>query len=136
MMLPVGVTLITLTSARPQESDNLAAVILFSIAYGCSIAGVATPSGGARNAIIISYWKDLFYDPLDPNSRRYLMDYLNLVDLRLSDVPDPPADRGGDPRITFRPETTDMSRSVSRLRTQGSWTAAQTLRLAHHPHFC
>lgn len=25
-----------------------------------SIAGVATPSGGARNAIIISYWKDFF----------------------------------------------------------------------------
>ena len=55
---------------------NLAAVILFSIAYGCSIAGVATPSGGARNAIIISYWKDFFYDPLNPETRRYLMDYV------------------------------------------------------------
>ncbi|MEQ1524978.1 MAG: SLC13 family permease, partial [Aestuariivirga sp.] len=51
MMLPVGVTLITLTSNDPKKVHNLAAVILFSIAYGCSIAGVATPSGGARNAI-------------------------------------------------------------------------------------
>jgi solute carrier family 13 (sodium-dependent dicarboxylate transporter), member 2/3/5 len=66
MMLPVGVTLITLTSNDPRKVHNLAAVILFSISYGCSIAGVATPSGGARNAIIISYWKDFFYDPLNP----------------------------------------------------------------------
>ena len=65
MMLPVGVTLITLTSNDPKKVHNLAAVILFSISYGCSIAGVATPSGGARNAIIISYWKDFFYDPLE-----------------------------------------------------------------------
>ena len=80
MMLPVGVTLITLTSNDPKKVHNLAAVILFSIAYGCSIAGVATPSGGARNAIIISYWKDFFYDPTDPATRRYLMDYV-IVDL-------------------------------------------------------
>ena len=71
MMLPVGVTLITLTSNDPKKVHNLAAVILFSISYGCSIAGVATPSGGARNAIIISYWKDFFYDPTDPATRRF-----------------------------------------------------------------
>jgi len=118
MMLPVGVTLITLTSQDPKKVHNLAAVILFSIAYGCSIAGVATPSGGARNAIIISYWKDLFYDPLDPHSRRYLMDYLTwsiyafpMFLIRLPIV-------AAILVFTFRPETTDMSRSVSRLRTQ------------------
>ena len=61
--------------------------MLFSISYGCSIAGVGTPSGGARNAIMIGYWKDFFYDPLDPATRRYLMDYLTWIDLRLPDVP-------------------------------------------------
>ncbi len=118
MMLPVGVTLITLTSQDPKKVHNLAAVILFSIAYGASIAGVATPSGGARNAIIISYWKDLFYDPLDPNTRRFLMDYLTwavyafpMFLIRLPIV-------AALLVFTFRPETTDMSRSVSRLRTQ------------------
>ncbi len=118
MMLPVGVTLITLTSNDPKKVHNLAAVILFSISFGCSIAGVATPSGGARNAIIISYWKDFFYDPTDPATRRYLMDYvtwayyafpmfllrLPLVSLLLI--------------LTFKPETRDLSRAVSRLRTQ------------------
>ena len=120
MMLPVGVTLITLTSNDPKKVHNLAAVILFSISYGCSIAGVATPSGGARNAIIISYWKDFFYDPKNPETYRFLMDYvtwiiyafpmfllrLPIVTLLLI--------------YTFKPEVTDMSRAISRLRTQVS----------------
>lgn len=120
MMLPVGVTLISLTSNDPRKVHNLAAVILFSISYGCSIAGVATPSGGARNAIIISYWKDFFYNPLDPATYRYLMDYVNWIIyafpmfiLRLPIV-------AALLVFTFRPETTDMSRAVSRLRTQVS----------------
>jgi solute carrier family 13 (sodium-dependent dicarboxylate transporter), member 2/3/5 len=120
MMLPVGVTLITLTSNDPKKVHNLAAVILFSISYGCSIAGVATPSGGARNAIMISYWKDFFYDPNDPSTQRYLMDYVHwamyafpMFVLRLPIV-------AALLIFTFRPETTDMSRAISRLRTQVS----------------
>ncbi|WP_373505434.1 DASS family sodium-coupled anion symporter [Aestuariivirga sp.] len=120
MMLPVGVTLITLTSNDPRKVHNLAAVILFSISYGCSIAGVATPSGGARNAIIISYWKDFFYNPLDPATYRFLMDYVNWIIyafpmfvLRLPIV-------AALLIYTFKPEVTDMSRAISRLRTQVS----------------
>jgi solute carrier family 13 (sodium-dependent dicarboxylate transporter), member 2/3/5 len=120
MMLPVGVTLITLTSNDPKKIHNLAAVILFSISYGCSIAGVATPSGGARNAIIISYWKDFFYDPTDPSTRRFLMDYVSWIIyafpmflLRLPIV-------AALLVFTFKPEVTDMSRAISRLRTQVS----------------
>jgi len=120
MMLPVGVTLISLTSNDPKKVHNLAAVMLFSISYGCSIAGVATPSGGARNAIIISYWKDFFYDPSDPSTRRFLMDYVSWIIyafpmflLRLPIVAFLLV-------FTFKPEVTDMSRAISRLRTQVS----------------
>jgi solute carrier family 13 (sodium-dependent dicarboxylate transporter), member 2/3/5 len=120
MMLPVGVTLITLTSNDPKKVRKLAAVILFSIAYGCSIAGVATPSGGARNAIMISYWRDLFYNPDDPTTYRYFMSYVTWIKyafpmyvLRLPIVTVLLI-------MTFRPETTDMSRAISRLRTQVS----------------
>ncbi len=120
MMLPVGVTLITLTSNDPKKVHNLAAVILFSISYGCSIAGVATPSGGARNAIMISYWKDFFYNAADPATQRYLMDYVHwalyafpMFVLRLPFVALLLI-------FTFKPETTDMTRAVSRLRTQVS----------------
>ena len=120
MMLPVGVTLITLSSNDPKKVHNLAAVILFSISYGCSIAGVATPSGGARNAIIISYWKDFFYDPTDPATYRFLMDYVSWIIyafpmflIRLPVVTLLLV-------MTFKPEVTDMSRAISRLRTQVS----------------
>ena len=95
MMLPVGVTLITLTSNDPKKVHNLAAVILFSISYGCSIAGVATPSGGARNAIIISYWQGFFYDPLDPGDAALPDGLRDLDHLRLPDVPAQAADRHG-----------------------------------------
>jgi solute carrier family 13 (sodium-dependent dicarboxylate transporter), member 2/3/5 len=118
MMLPVGVTLISLTSSDPKKVKNLAAVLLLSISYGCAIAGIGTPSGGARNAIMIGYWQEFFYDPLNPATRRYLMDYLTwmayaypmflvqlpLVSLLLF--------------RTFKPEYSDLSRAVARLRTQ------------------
>ncbi len=120
MMLPVGVTLITLTSNDPKKVHNLAAVILFSISYGCSIAGVATPSGGARNAIMISYWKEFFYDPSNPETQRFLVDYIAWAKyafpMFLARLPIVAALLV----FTFKPETTDMSRAISRLRTQVS----------------
>ncbi|HKQ95784.1 MAG TPA: DASS family sodium-coupled anion symporter [Aestuariivirgaceae bacterium] len=118
MMLPVGMTLITLTSGDPKKARNVAAILLFSISYGCSIAGIATPSGGARNIIIINYWHQFFYDVTDPATYRYLVDYITWIIyafpmflLRL-------------PIVTllllwtFKPETTDLSRAVARLRAQ------------------
>ncbi len=118
MMLPVGMILISLTSDDPKKVRNLAAVLLFSICYGASVAGIGTPSGGARNAIMIGYWKEFFYDPTDPDSARFLIDYLRwmtfaypmfllqlpLVTLVLL--------------FTFRPEYRDLSRAVAKLRTQ------------------
>ena len=114
MMLPVGVRLVSLTHSDPRKVHNLAAVILFSISYGCSIASIATLSGGARNAIMIGYWQEIFFSPVDPATRRYLMDYLTWIIyafpmflLRL-------------PIVTallfwtFRPESSDMSRAVAR----------------------
>ncbi|HIE66340.1 MAG: DASS family sodium-coupled anion symporter [Nitrospira sp.] len=60
MMLPVGVSLIRFTSKDQRQVRNLSIVILLSIAYGAMIAGIGTPSGGARNAIMLAYWKELF----------------------------------------------------------------------------
>jgi sodium-dependent dicarboxylate transporter 2/3/5 len=118
MMLPVGVTLISLTSNDPKKVRNVAAVLLFSISYGCSIAGIATPSGGARNAIIINYWQQFYYNPADPATWRFLVDYIDwmwyafpMFLLRLPLVTFLLF-------LTFKPETTDLSRAVARLRTQ------------------
>jgi sodium-dependent dicarboxylate transporter 2/3/5 len=118
MMLPVGITLITLTSDDPREVRNLAAVLLFSISYGCSVAGIGTPSGGARNAIMIGYWKEFFYDPTSPETRKYLVDYLHwmmhaypMFLLQLPLVT-------GILLFTFRPEYSNLSRAVVKLRAE------------------
>ncbi len=118
MMLPVGVTLVSMTSSDPKKVKNLAAVLLLSISYGCAIAGIGTPSGGARNAIMIGYWKDFFYDPAKPETARYLVDYLTWIvfayPMFLLQLPVVTALL----YMTFRPEYPDLSRAVVRLRAQ------------------
>lgn len=118
MMLPVGITLIQLTSEDPRKVRNLAAVLLFSIAYGCSVAGIGTPSGGARNAIMIGYWKEFFYDPANPETRQFLIDYVKWMvyayPMFLLQLPLVTAIL----LVTFKPEKKNLSRAVAKLRTQ------------------
>lgn len=118
MMLPVGVTLIRLTSDDPSQVRRLAAVLLFSISYGASIAGVGTPSGGARNAIMIGYWHQFFYDPTDPKTWKYAVDYVRWMvfayPLFLIQVPFVTAVLV----FTFKPKQKNIARAVVRLRAQ------------------
>ena len=118
MMLPVGILLVTLTSDDPKKVRSLAAVILFSICYGCSVAGIGTPSGGARNAIMIGYWKEFFYDPTNPETNIYLMDYakwmLYAYPMFLIQLPIVTFILF----MTFRPEHRDLSRAIVKLRAQ------------------
>ena len=132
MMLPVGITLITLTSDDPKEVRNLAAVLLFSISYGCSIAGIGTPSGGARNAIMIGYWKEFFYDPTNPETHKFLIDYVHWMmyayPMFLVQLPFVTLIL----LFTFKPEYRSLSRAVVKLRAEvdmqgglklGDWVA-------------
>jgi len=116
MMLPVGITLITLTSSDPKEVRNLAAMLLFSISYGCSIAGIGTPSGGARNAIMIGYWKEFFFDPTNPETQKYLIDYITWATyaypIFLIQLPFVTLIL----HWTFKPKQKNLSRAVSKLR--------------------
>ncbi len=118
MMLPVGLTLINLTSNDAKKVRNLAACVLFSISYGCSVAGIGTPSGGARNAIMIGYWKEFFYDPADPSTAVYLIDYVKWMAYAY------PMFLLQLPLVTiivltcFKPEYKDLARACTKLRTQ------------------
>ncbi|HZR45963.1 MAG TPA: DASS family sodium-coupled anion symporter [Candidatus Manganitrophaceae bacterium] len=60
IMLPVVVSLLRFSGEDRDEIKNLSALMILSVAYGAMIAGIGTPSGGARNAIILAYWKELF----------------------------------------------------------------------------
>ena len=56
MMLPVGLSLVR-NCGKNKPIPNLTALILFSIAYGSTVGSIGTPSGGARNAIMLEYWR-------------------------------------------------------------------------------
>ncbi len=118
MMLPVGITLISLTSEDRKQVRGLAAVLLFSICYGCSVAGIGTPSGGARNAIMIGYWKEFFYDPTNPETQKFIIDYVTWMAYAY------PIFLLQLPLVTFvllrtfKPEYHDLSRAVAKLRLQ------------------
>ncbi len=118
MMLPVAITLITLTSENARDVRNLAAVLLFSISYGCSVAGIGTPSGGARNAIMIGYWKEFFYDPTNPDTHKFIIDYVKWImycyPIFLAQLPFVTFIL----LFTFKPEHKDLSRAVVKLREQ------------------
>lgn len=132
MMLPVGITLVTLTSDDPKKVRNLAVVLLFSISYGCSVAGIATPSGGARNAIMIGYWKEFFFEQDNPDTWKYAVSYLKWMlyayPMFLLQLPMVTAIL----LFSFRPEYRNLSRAVVKLRAQvenqgpmraGDWVA-------------
>ncbi len=116
MMLPVAIILITLTSDDPKKVRGLAAVLLFSIAYGCSIASIGTPSGGARNVIMIDYWKEFFYNG-DEASKQYLISYVDWIKVCypvfLAQLPFVI----GILFLTFKPEHKHLTRAVVKLRT-------------------
>ncbi|MGV6801514.1 MAG: SLC13 family permease [bacterium] len=118
MMLPVSLTLISLVSDDREKVKGLAAVLLLAIAYGCSIASIGTPSGGARNAIMVGYWREFYYDPIILSSLKYLVSYVQwalfcypifliqvpLVAFLLLKV--------------FKPKQQNIARAVVRLREQ------------------
>ncbi|MEE9161621.1 MAG: SLC13 family permease, partial [Candidatus Neomarinimicrobiota bacterium] len=54
----VALTLIRNTSEDPSEVPGLTRLLLFALAYGSIIGSIGTPSGGARNAIMIGYLSD------------------------------------------------------------------------------
>jgi len=56
MMLPVGLSLVR-NCGKNKPIPNLTSLILFSIAYGSTVGSIGTPSGGARNAIMLEYWR-------------------------------------------------------------------------------
>ncbi len=118
MMLPVALTLITLTKEHTKKISGLAAVLLLSIAYGCAIGSIGTPSGGARNAIMIGYWEEFFFNADHPSTYKYLVSYLDWMKFAY------PVFLLQLPFVTwilftaFKPEHKTLRRAVAKLRKQ------------------
>ena len=61
MMLPVGLSLVR-NCNQEKSVPKLTSLLLFSIAYGSTVGSIGTPSGGARNAIMLEYWRTINLD--------------------------------------------------------------------------
>jgi len=58
MMLPVALSLIRNAGLDTRKATSLSTLLLFSIAYGCAMGSIGTPSGGGRNVIMIGYMSE------------------------------------------------------------------------------
>ena len=126
IMLPVGVTLIRLAREEEgRELGQLSALLLLSIVYGCALAALGTPSGGARNAIMIDYWKRLFDLPVT-----YTQWVVHAYPLVLLQIPV----AAWILRKSFRPEVSDLQRTLVLLRrvvrAEGRWDLPDVLTVA------
>jgi solute carrier family 13 (sodium-dependent dicarboxylate transporter), member 2/3/5 len=60
IMLPVSMILVRIWQEHQTHATSANyAVFLTAVAYGAAVAAIGTPSGGARNAIMLNYWDRL-----------------------------------------------------------------------------
>ena len=57
IMLPVSLILVRIWQENQVRESNQPVVFLMAVAYGAAVAAIGTPSGGARNAIMLDYWE-------------------------------------------------------------------------------
>lgn len=109
IMLPVAVSLIKFSGEEPHKIKNLSVLLLLSIVYGAMIAGIGTPSGGARNAIMISYWRELFH--IDISYRKWILYAYPMILIQIPIV-------SYLLQHTFPPERSEMTEAVARLKAK------------------
>ena len=110
MMLPVGLSLVR-NSGKQKPIPNLTALILFSIAYGSTIGSIGTPSGGARNAIMLEYWRTITEGGITLTYFQWIiMSYPMVIIGMLS--------AAFLLQLAFKPEFTRMDTAIRRLKIQ------------------
>lgn len=63
LLLPVGTALVV-AAGGIRENPRFAKLLMLSIAFACAIGGLATPSGGSRNVVMMAYLQDIAGQPV------------------------------------------------------------------------
>ena len=117
MMLPVALTLIRNTSDDQKTVHRLSTILLFSIAYGCAMGSIGTPSGGGRNVIMIGYISEFGLGNIT---------YLNWIKyaypMLLLEIPIAVAILW----MTFKPDQRILDSAVRKLKVKVAKTGAMT----------
>ena len=110
MMLPVGLSLVR-NCGKQKPIPNLTALILFSIAYGSTIGSIGTPSGGARNAIMLEYWRTITESGITLTYFQWIIMAYPMVIIGMLSA-------AFLLQLAFKPEFTRMDTAVRRLKIQ------------------
>jgi len=117
MMLPVALTLIRNTSDDQKSVQKLSTILLFSIAYGCAMGSIGTPSGGGRNVIMIGYITEFGLGEIS---------YLDWIEyaypMLLLEIPI----AAGLLWMTFKPEQRILDSAVRKLKVKVTKTGKMT----------
>jgi sodium-dependent dicarboxylate transporter 2/3/5 len=126
MMLPVGLSLVR-NSSQIREIPNLTVLILFSIAYGATIGSIGTPSGGARNAIMIEYWKSITDNAVTLTYPQWIIMAYPMVIIGIIICPILL-------KMAFKPECSHLDTAIRKLKVQvahkGKITGKELLTIA------
>jgi len=110
LLLPVGLSLVK-NCGKSYPIPNVTALILFSIAYGSTVGSIGTPSGGARNAIILEYWRTITESGITLTYLQWIIMAYPMVILGMLST-------SFILQIAFKPEFNRLDTSIRRLKIQ------------------
>ena len=126
MFLPIGIILYNNSLTRTVPIDEeLARMLMICICMACNIGGFGSPSGGARNVIMMTYMEDMFgltmgYGEWILFGMPFVVIMMPILWLLL--------------RWRFRPTIKDLSPALESLKTDidrmGGWNRQQVLAVA------
>ena len=123
MYLPIAIALYTLTD-KEISCPRLGKLLTITIAFGCMMGGPMSPTGGARNAIMIGFLSDVGVDVSFVQWLSMGVFYTFFMVLCMSFILP----------ILFKPEVTDLTKAVtvlkSDLQKHGKMTRQQWLVVA------
>lgn len=126
IFLPIGIILYNNSlNSRVPEDKELAKMLMITIAMACNIGGFGSPSGGARNVIMMTYMEDMFgltigYGQWILYGMPFVLIMMPLLWLTLN--------------FRFKPKIRDLSPALESLKTDinrmGGWNPKQIIAVA------
>jgi sodium-dependent dicarboxylate transporter 2/3/5 len=126
IFLPIGMILYNNSLSRDVPEDReLAKLLMITIAMACNIGGFGSPSGGARNVIMMTYMEDMFgitigYGQWIKFGMPFVLIMIPMLWLLLN--------------WRFKPKTRDLRHALDSLRTDidrmGGWNRTQIIAIA------
>ena len=108
LMLPVGIAVVQINGGI-EEVPNLAKLLMFSIAFGATIGGLSSPSGGGRNVLMIGFLNEFFNVRVGYGQWMIMALPITLIMIPILAFILP---------LIFKPEVKDLSQATDRIQEE------------------